>query len=100
MVGLLRTRGRGTSETETRLLEIPRKVRRGGWGVRRQQDWTEGCLGEVKIIGQIAKLRCVLPYVGARVGPSVCSGIESRPAQEVVFDELEVGIRAENAVLD
>jgi hypothetical protein len=37
-------------------------------------------LGEVEVAQQIAELRCVLPHVGARVGPTVVGWVETLTA--------------------
>src|SRR5947209_17988793 len=57
-------------------------------------------LREVEVLDEVAEDRRVLAYVWARVGPSVGSWIEPLSVQEVVLDELGVGVDAQRLVVD
>ncbi len=59
-----------------------------------------GALAEVEVPGQVAEDPLVLAHVGPRVGAAVGLGVQPGPAQEVVLDELEVGVAAVHLVID
>src|SRR6476661_5541746 len=59
-----------------------------------------GCLVEVEVVGQVTQLGVVLPDAGTVVRPAVGGGVDPLAAQEIVLDEFEVGVLAEDLVVD
>jgi hypothetical protein len=57
-------------------------------------------LREVKVVGQVAEDRLVLADVGTRIGTPVGLRIDALTTEEVVLDELHVGVEAERLVVD
>jgi hypothetical protein len=52
-------------------------------------------LVEVEVRGEVTQHGGVLAHGGAGVGTAVSLGIETAAAEEVVFDELQVGVVTE-----
>src|SRR5690242_1387035 len=73
---------------------------RVGWRVGGQQDRGAGRLAEVEVPAELAEHRLVLTDVGAPVGTAVGGRIEAGGAEEVVFDELQVGVTGQDLVVD
>ena len=77
-----------------------------GVPVRVVLGWTGRITGGVgvwlksKSLVRLPRIFCVLADVGPRVGPAVGRGFEPLAAQEVVLDELVVGVEAEGLVVD
>src|SRR6267154_6336804 len=80
--------------------EPGRDLRRIGWRVRGQQQRRAGRLAEVEVVEQIPEDRGVLADVGPGIGPAIGRGVEPGAAEEVVLDELQVGVAAEDVVVD
>src|SRR5262249_21653676 len=59
-----------------------------------------GWLGEVEVGYQVAQDRRILADAGPGVGASVGRRVEPGAAEEVVFDEFQVGVAAEGLVVD
>jgi hypothetical protein len=57
-------------------------------------------LGEVEVLRQIAKLWGGFAHIGPRVWPAIGLRIQSLAAEEVVFDELKVGVEAQCLVVE
>ena len=103
-----RARGRGLSARTLPADVRPQRasvVPSGGGGragvrLHRQGQRGAGWLGEVEGVSEVAELGGVLSDSWSRVGSPVGGGIEPGTAEEVVLDELEVGIVAENLVVD
>jgi len=57
-----------------------------------QEERWAGFLAEVEVGDQVAQDRRVLADVRARVGPAVGGRVEALATQEVVLDELGVGV--------
>src|SRR5262249_752541 len=55
---------------------------------------------EGEVGGQVAEDLLVLAHVGSGVGPPVCRRVEALAVEEVVFDELVVGVEAQGLVVD
>ena len=55
---------------------------------------------KLKSLDEVAEDLRVLAYVGAGVGSAVGPGVDPLPVEEVVFDEFEVGVLAEDLVVD
>src|SRR5207253_3778997 len=68
--------------------------------VQRHQLRLAGVLREVELADEVAEQLCVLADDGARVGPAVRLWVEPLAAEEVVFDELQVGVERECLVVD
>ena len=66
----------------------------------RQDLRRPGLLVEVEVGEQVAEQRVRLAHVGPRVGASVGRGVEPLAAEEVVLDELDVRVVAEDLVVD
>src|SRR5580704_18524462 len=85
-------------------LAHPAEVRRNGRRVRgrvgRQEHRRARRLVEVEVLVHVAQNLLVLADVGSRVGTAICRGVQSRTAEEVVLNELEVGIAAEDLMVD
>src|SRR5579875_233531 len=79
---------------------VEQRLDQVGLGMDREDQRRPGLLVEVEVFDQVAQLGGVLAYVGARVGPSVGGRVEALAVQEVVFDELDVGVEAERLVVD
>src|SRR5262252_1050644 len=80
--------------------EVRRELRRVGRRVGGQQEWLARGLTEVEVPGKGAEYRQGFPDVGTWVGAPVGLGVELRTAEEVVLDELEVGVGAEGLMVD
>src|SRR5699024_4114002 len=63
-------------------------------GVERQENRSPRLPGEVEVAFEVAEDRLVLAYVGPRVGSAVGARVDPLAVQEVVLDELEVGVEA------
>ena len=93
--------GRGRAAPRT-----PRKPARAAVDAGPGAGWTGRIVGgrgvwlEVEVGGDVAEDRVVLADVGAGVGAAVGGGIEARAVDEVVLDELRVGVEAEDLVVD
>ena len=68
--------------------------------VEREDQRRAGFLVEVEVSARLPRIFDVLADVGARVGAAVGRGFESPAVQEVVLDELQVGVEAERLVVD
>src|SRR5205085_8534366 len=68
--------------------------------VRRQEERAPRLLPEVEVLDEIAEDLRVLADVGATVRPPVGLRVDAPSVQEVVLDELEVGVEAEGLVVD
>jgi hypothetical protein len=68
--------------------------------VDRQELWRQGLLGEVEIGDQIADSRVGVPNDRSGIGTSVRRRVESLTAKEVVLDEPDVRVMAEDRVID
>src|SRR5271166_6200574 len=55
---------------------------------------------EVEIPREIAQPGGVFTHRGARIWPSIGAGVEALSVEEVVLDELEIGIEAQPLVVD
>jgi hypothetical protein len=80
---------------------------RPSWGRGRAGRWVGGeddrrarFLVEVEIGGQVAEDPAVLTDIGARIGAAVRLRVEPRSVQEVVLDELVVGVERQGLVID
>src|SRR4051794_12288518 len=69
-------------------------------GPRRQQQRRPRLLAEVEVADEVAEDRHVLAHGRARIGPTVSPRVEPFPVQEVVLDELHVGVEAQDLVVD
>src|SRR5262249_27318448 len=67
--------------------------------VEREDERGSGLRVEVEVVGEVAEDGCVLTDVWAGIGASVCLRVDARATEEVVFDELEVGVLAEDLVV-
>src|SRR5579862_1953872 len=56
--------------------------------------------GEVEVAHEVTEDGLALADVGPRVGPAVGLRVEALTAEEIVLDELEVGVEAERLVVD
>src|SRR5438876_346135 len=68
--------------------------------VDRQWLRSPGSLGEVEIGAQVAQHRGVLTHAGSRIRTPVGARIEALATQEVILDELDIGIEAQLLVVD
>src|SRR5437870_4776072 len=68
--------------------------------VRLQNQGRSRWLREVEVVREVAEDGDVLAHRRARVGSTVGARIEALSAEEVVFDELEVGIEAQRLMVD
>src|ERR1035437_7644931 len=66
-------------------------------GVDGQHHPRPGTLVEVEVSDQIAKDLLVLTDIWSRVRSTVCRGVEALPVEEVIFDELVIGIEAQGS---
>ena len=57
-------------------------------------------LGEVEVVGEVAEDAFVLANVGPWVWSPVGFRVEALAVEEVVLDELDVGVEAETLVVD
>ena len=57
-------------------------------------------LVEVEVARQVAQDLEALSHVGPGIGSPVRPGVEALPAQEVVLDERQVGVKAQDLVVD
>src|SRR5215471_4975245 len=73
---------------------------RAGRGMRAQQDRRSRLLAEVEVRVQVAQDARVLADVRARVGAAVGLRVEPRSVQEVVLDELVVGVEGQDLGVD
>src|SRR6202165_3854389 len=71
-----------------------------GHGMHRERRWRSRCLVEIEIGGEIPQNLETFPDVGSRIGSAIGVGVDPLTVQERVFDELVVGIEAENLVVD
>src|SRR5207248_11276483 len=78
---------------EMHSFELPRRT-------KREEERRPRLLVEVEVLREIAEDRLVLADVRATVGAAVGLGIEPPATEEVVLDELEVGVEAEGLVVD
>src|SRR5207302_1540890 len=69
------------------------------WSGRKHHRWARA-LAEVEIGDEIPETGVVLPDVGPGVGPAVGAWVEPGAAEEIVLDELEVGVERERLVVD
>ena len=69
-------------------------------GVRIENERRPWVLGEVEVVREVAEDRCVFADVGACVWSAVGARIEPLAAEEVVLDELRVGVEAERLMVD
>ncbi len=69
-------------------------------GVRRQDQRWARRLREVEVGEQVAERGVVLAHVGPRVRAPVGGRVEPLPAEEVVLDELQVGVERQRLVID
>src|SRR5579859_4613323 len=65
-----------------------------------QDDWRAWRLCEIEISGQVAQNSRILPHIWTRIGTPIGLRIEPRATQEIILDELEVGIKAQGLVID
>ena len=65
-----------------------------------QDDGRARLLAEVEVGPQVTQDGDVLPHVRTRIAPAIGRRIDARTTQEVVLDELQVGIEAERLVVD
>ena len=63
------------------------------------QRWARR-LVEVEVVGEVAEDLLVLADVGSGIGSAVGGGVDALAVQEVVLDELVVGVEAEGLVVD
>src|ERR1035438_3538943 len=92
----LKGRRRGGAADAGRLAaEVRRDAGRVRGRVRGQQDRRARGLVEVEVLVDVAEDGFILADVGAGIGPAVGGGVEPVAAEEVVLDELQVGIAAE-----
>ena len=66
----------------------------------RQDQRRPRLLVEVEVGDEVAEDGRVLADVGARVGAAVGRRVEALAAEEVVLDELDVGVEAQRLVVD
>src|SRR5580693_1825589 len=94
--------GRGIRAPDAHWLagEPGRDCERVGRRVRRQEHRRAWRLVEVEVFKQVAEYGCIFPHVGPRIGPGICRRVEPGAAEEVVLDELEVGVAAEDLMVD
>ena len=99
LAGLARRRG-GAAQAAWPVQERERNRRRVGRRVGIQQDRRPQRLAEVEVLGQVAEDRLVLTHIRPGVGAAVGQRIEAAAAEEIVLDELQVGVAAEGLVVD
>ena len=80
--------------------EVGRDGPRIGGRVGGQQQRREGGLAEIEVLGQVAQDRLVLADVGPGIWAPIGRGIKPGAAEEVVLDELQVGVAAVCLVVD
>src|SRR5262249_35569904 len=97
---LLSGRRRGAPQARAPAEEEGRDRRRVGRRVERQQHRRARNLAEVEVGRQVAEQRQILAHAGPGVGAAVGGGVEPGAAEEVVLDELQVGVAAERLVVD
>ena len=66
----------------------------------REDQGLQGLPGKIKIIEQVAKLSCVLAYIGTGIGATIRLRIDALTAEEQILDQFDVGIVAQNLVVD
>ncbi len=66
-------------------------------GCTGQHHGRPGLLAEVEVVGQVAEDLLVLTDIGSRVGTTVGGGVDALAVQEVVLDELVVGVEAQKS---
>ena len=71
----------------------------GLWVDRQDQRFAGVCV-EVEVFDEVAELGDIFAHVGAGIGSAVSLRVERWPGQEVVLDELGVGVEAERLVVD
>ena len=64
-----------------------------GGGVFEDEGW-DGCLVEVEGFGQVAQEGIVFPDPGASIRAAVGGRIQALAVQEIVLDELDIGVVA------
>jgi hypothetical protein len=72
----------------------------GGLGLDREDQGRPRGLVEVEVGEQAAEGRLVLAHVGTRVRSPVRRRVKPLAAEEVIFDEFQVGVEAERLVVD
>src|SRR6516164_2300342 len=87
-------RERRASYTGRCLGEVRGERRRVGRRVGGQQERLARGLVEVEVLGKGTEYRQGFPDVGTWVGTPVGLGVELLSAEEVVLDELQVGVGA------
>src|SRR5437899_12138343 len=90
--------------------ELVVRVRAGTWlrvgfwsaerWVKRKKQRRSWLLVEVEVVDEVAEDLDVFAHVGSRVRSAVGARIEPLAVQEVVLDELEVGVRTQYLVID
>src|SRR5262249_42477390 len=93
-------RQRRASQAGGRLGEVGRNRRRVRGRVGGQQERLAWRLGEVEVLVKAAQHRQRLPDVTTRAAAAVGLGGEPGAAEEVIFDELQVGVSAERLMVD
>src|SRR5437016_6426064 len=96
-----RLRSRTVSVLELVVLQRGQQVRRQLVGRNpRQEHRLARPLVEVKVLDQVAEDARLLAHRRPRVGSAVGLGVEALPAEEVVLDELQVGVETERLLVD
>ena len=68
--------------------------------MRGQNQGRSRRLREVEVSSEVAQFGVGLTHVRSRVGPAVCGGVESLATQKVILDELQIGVMAEELMVD
>jgi hypothetical protein len=68
--------------------------------MHRQEVGAARPLIEIETLAEVSQQRDVLAHGGTRVRPAIGPGIEALPAEEVVLDELRIGIEAQRLMID
>src|SRR5450432_1996030 len=77
-----------------------RRTRERCLRVHRQRDGCPRCLSEIEIAEQIAEDGNVLAHIGTWIGPTITAWIDALTAEEIVFDELVIGVETEGLMID
>src|SRR5450759_852099 len=75
-------------------------ARQGGLRMHRQRHGRTGSLGEVEICGDVSEDADIFSDVWPWVGPTVGAGINALTAEQILLDELVVGVERECLVID